>query len=497
VFGIPSAIIWPSRGRLHGTKGQHSIYWRGAKQFTEFLRAQQGIVATKAALAPPELVAAFEHWMQIHRGVKPSTLITYRQHVMDLLSSLDPQPEQFNATKLHGFILTYAKRNGRAVAQTRVKAARMFLRFLIATERCQPGLDAAIPTIAEWRLASLPRYLPPADVERVLEACNGARPIDIRDKAILLLLARLGLRASDVASLKFDDIDWLHGTFTVIGKSRHEAKLPLPQDVGDAILNYLRQARPLGKRRLRFYHRCRSMGADHPKRGQACRYACHPACRCRGAVVRFPYFPPFGGNRVAPPRRFAPGHWRSIAPPQHRHHRLVRQSRHRTIAASHQAVAGSDIMLKDALDTYLAVRHAAGFALVDDEHRLRGFVRFASAQGDTVIVAATAIAWAGQGRSESQRSNRLKMVIRFARFAHATDGRHEIPPQGVYCARRQRPTPYLYTENEIQALMAQALHLGPPGTLRAQTYSTLIGLLAATGAAYFRSHQPPFPGHFR
>ncbi|WP_291997107.1 tyrosine-type recombinase/integrase [Candidatus Accumulibacter sp. ACC012] len=138
-------------------------------------------------------------------------------------------------------------------------------------------------------------------------------------------------------------------------------------------------------------------------------------------------------------------------------------------------------MLKDALDTYLAVRHAAGFALVDDEHRLRGFVRFASAQGDTVIVAATAIAWAGQGRSESQRSNRLKMVIRFARFAHATDGRHEIPPQGVYCARRQRPTPYLYTENEIQALMAQALHLGPPGTLRAQTYSTLIGLLAATG----------------
>lgn len=232
------------QGRLHGTKGQHSIYWRGAKQFTEFLRAQQGIVATKAALAPPELVAAFEHWMQIHRGVKPSTLITYRQHVMDLLSSLDPQPEQFNATKLHGFILTYAKRNGRAVAQTRVKAARMFLRFLIATERCQPGLDAAIPTIAEWRLASLPRYLPPADVERVLEACNGARPIDIRDKAILLLLARLGLRASDVASLKFDDIDWLHGTFTVIGKSRHEAKLPLPQDVGDAILNYLRQARP-------------------------------------------------------------------------------------------------------------------------------------------------------------------------------------------------------------------------------------------------------------
>ncbi|KAG0188573.1 hypothetical protein DFQ28_004618 [Apophysomyces sp. BC1034] len=144
-------------------------------------------------------------------------------------------------------------------------------------------------------------------------------------------------------------------------------------------------------------------------------------------------------------------------------------------------MAGSDIMLTDTLNTYVAVRHAAGFALVDDERHLRGFVRFANARGDTVIVAATAIAWSGQGKSELQRSNRLKMVIHFARFAYAADNRHEIPPQGVYCARRQRPTPYLYTEDEIRALMAQALHLGPPGTLRAQTYNTLIGLLAATG----------------
>ncbi|MDK2126236.1 tyrosine-type recombinase/integrase [Parachitinimonas caeni] len=138
-------------------------------------------------------------------------------------------------------------------------------------------------------------------------------------------------------------------------------------------------------------------------------------------------------------------------------------------------------MLTDMVNTYVAVRHAAGFALTEDERYLRAFVRFASTQGDTFIVASTAIAWAGQGRSEPQRSNRLKMVIRFARFAHAADGRHEIPPQGVYCARRQRPTPYLYTEDEIRALMTQALHLGPAGALRGKTYSTLIGLLAATG----------------
>ncbi len=138
-------------------------------------------------------------------------------------------------------------------------------------------------------------------------------------------------------------------------------------------------------------------------------------------------------------------------------------------------------MLTDALDIYLAVRRAAGFDLVDDERHLRNFVRFACAQGDALVVASTAIAWAGNGKSEPQRANRLKMVIRFARFAHAADTRHEIPPQGVFCNQRHRPTPYLYTEEEIRALIAQASRLGPVGTLRGQAYSTLIGLLAATG----------------
>jgi integrase/recombinase XerD len=138
-------------------------------------------------------------------------------------------------------------------------------------------------------------------------------------------------------------------------------------------------------------------------------------------------------------------------------------------------------MLTDALGTYLAVRRAAGFDLVDDARQLRSFVRFACAKGDTLVVASTAIAWAGNGRSEPQRANRLKMVIRFARFAHAADTHHEVPPHGVFCNHRHRPIPYLYTEEEIGALIAQASRLGPAGTLRGQTYSTLIGLLAATG----------------
>ena len=234
------------RERLHGARGQHSICWRGALHFVEFLRIQHGIAAVEVPeqTVPPELVVAFERWMAVHRGIKSSSLATYRPHIVDLLVTLGHQPDQFSAASLHAFILAYAKHSGRAAARTRVKATRMFCRFLIATGRCQTGLDAAVPDVAAWRLASLPRYLPPEDIERVLAACNGERPIDMRDKAILLLLARLGLRASDVVDLKLDDIDWLHGKLTVVGKSRHEAKLPLPQDVGDAILDYLQRARP-------------------------------------------------------------------------------------------------------------------------------------------------------------------------------------------------------------------------------------------------------------
>ena len=120
----------------------------------------------------------------------------------------------------------------------------MLLRFLSATGRCRPGLEVAIPTIASWRLTTLPRYLPPEDVDRVIAACESTTARGLRDKGIVLLLARLGLRAGEVAGLQLDDIDWVQGTFRVIGKSRREAKLPLPQDVGDAILAYLEAARP-------------------------------------------------------------------------------------------------------------------------------------------------------------------------------------------------------------------------------------------------------------
>jgi integrase/recombinase XerD len=144
-------------------------------------------------------------------------------------------------------------------------------------------------------------------------------------------------------------------------------------------------------------------------------------------------------------------------------------------------MAGSTIMLKDAVDTYLAVRRASGYKLQDDDFYLNSFAQFATAQGDTHVVTQTAIAWARQARSEPQRATRLKIVIRFARFSRTTDPRHELPPLDVFNPQRQRPIPYLFSDGEVQALMTHAAQLGPAGSLRPHVYRTLIGLLAATG----------------
>jgi integrase/recombinase XerD len=138
-------------------------------------------------------------------------------------------------------------------------------------------------------------------------------------------------------------------------------------------------------------------------------------------------------------------------------------------------------MLMTQVDRYLAIRRAAGFALVPIEGYLRHFARFATARGETSVVATTAIAWATLAPSEAQRAYRLQTVIRFARFLHAEDPRHEIPPVGVFRGRRPRPTPYIFSDEDIQRLLQYASRLGPPGSLRPHTYSTLFGLLAVTG----------------
>jgi site-specific recombinase XerD len=120
----------------------------------------------------------------------------------------------------------------------------MFLRYLTIEGKCPAGLNYALPSLAGWSQQGAPRCLPAADVETLIAACDASDRVGMRDRAILLLLARLGLRAGDVASLRLPDISWPLATIRVSGKGQREALLPLPQDVGDAILTYLEFGRP-------------------------------------------------------------------------------------------------------------------------------------------------------------------------------------------------------------------------------------------------------------
>jgi integrase/recombinase XerD len=138
-------------------------------------------------------------------------------------------------------------------------------------------------------------------------------------------------------------------------------------------------------------------------------------------------------------------------------------------------------MLLAAVATSLAVRRAAGLQLTPMAFYLRGFARFAMERGAEHIVAHPAIAWATTAATEAQRHTRLMRVLRFARFMHAADARHELPPAHLFRGWRQRPTPYIFRPEELQRLVAAARQLGPRGALRPHTSSTLFGLLAATG----------------
>jgi integrase/recombinase XerD len=138
-------------------------------------------------------------------------------------------------------------------------------------------------------------------------------------------------------------------------------------------------------------------------------------------------------------------------------------------------------MLMHAVDRYLAIRRAAGFALIPLAGSLRHFARLATAGGDPQVVATTALAWAPLAPSEVHRHDRLQTVVRLARCMAAEDPRHAIPPGPVFRGTRPRPPPYIFTDAESHQRGLSARPLGPPGALRPQTYRTLFGLLAVTG----------------
>jgi site-specific recombinase XerD len=236
----------------------------------------------------------FERFLSSERGLSPATLINYlpivRRFLVERFGGSTLHFDELGAADVHRFIVRHAQRGALGHAKLLVTALRSFLRFLQQRGAIATDLAAAIPGVASWRLSHLPKTLPPEQVERLLASCDRGTPTGRRDYAILLLLARLGLRGGEVVAMALDDLDWECGEIVVRGKGQRLTRLPLPTDVGAALVDYLRHVRPFCSTRRVFIR----MSA--PLRGLAGLVAI--CCVIRRALKRAGLTPEFKGAHL-------------------------------------------------------------------------------------------------------------------------------------------------------------------------------------------------------
>ncbi|MDE0617098.1 MAG: tyrosine-type recombinase/integrase [Rhodospirillaceae bacterium] len=228
------------------THSPHGYYEREIRKFLEHLAAIGRIAPLQPAPEEEvlhELLERFSIWLDRHRGVCSGTIRSYVNLIAAILPGLGEDPAAYDAVLVRRVLFEAIEHRTTAYAQTLTTAMRMYLRFLVSEGCITAALVEAVPTVPQWRLSDLPRYIPAEDIERAIASC-GDSAVGVRDRAILLLLARLALRAGDIADLRLGDIDWERAEIRVSGKSRRETVLPLPQDAGDALHAYIATVRP-------------------------------------------------------------------------------------------------------------------------------------------------------------------------------------------------------------------------------------------------------------
>ena len=219
--------------------------------FLEHLREAGAIRSPEPAADESPLATLrrrYANHLEKQRGLAAVTVGRYwpfiRRLIVERFGDRPIRVRELSPDDIARFLLRHARSGTPKVARLMATALRSFFRFLFQDGQTDSDLAGAIPAVPEWRLAEVPKYLEPEEVERVLRACQGDTAGARRDHAILLLLARLGLRASEVIALELDDIDWRAGVLTVRGKGCSHDSLPLPADVGQALATYLRHHRP-------------------------------------------------------------------------------------------------------------------------------------------------------------------------------------------------------------------------------------------------------------
>ncbi len=214
------------------------------------------------------VLSAFAAYLRQVRALSDKTLIQYCPFIDQFLSERFGQGPVELAALRAGDLIGFVQRQAAQLSPARAKAAttalRSFLRYLRYRGAIELDLAAAVPTVPNWSVTGIPRAIAPEHLQAVFAHCPRETPVGRRDYAILMLLARLGLRSSEIVSLTLDSIDWEAGAIAVAGKGNQAASLPLPVEVGEAIAEYLRHGRPTSSSRALFLRACapiRALGA--------------------------------------------------------------------------------------------------------------------------------------------------------------------------------------------------------------------------------------------
>lgn len=250
------------------------------------------VAAPVVAVGPVEQVlAGYRRYLLVERGAKEVTAARYEHDARPFLSQLErPEGlglERLTAADVTGFLARECQLRSVSGARRLVFVVRSVLRYLHVAGLIEVPLQWAVPGVADLRDRSLPRGLEGDAVARLLSSCDRRRTVGRRDYAILLLLARLGLRAGEVSAIQLEDLDWRRGEILVHGKGARDDVLPLPCDVGEALVSYLRR-RPRSESRTLFLKAIAPVG---PLSGHAIGGVVHDACVRAG-------IPPVGPHRL-------------------------------------------------------------------------------------------------------------------------------------------------------------------------------------------------------
>jgi site-specific recombinase XerD len=205
--------------------------------------------AMRPPLTPHEQIfEAFSQYLQEERGLATKSIVHHLPFIRLFLREVCPGGASDLGRVSQADVTCYIERHARdqsaASGKSMCWALRSFLRYLHHKGLNSLPLAGCVPSIRRWKLASLPTYLSAMQVQTVLDGCDRATALGRRDYAILMMLAKLGMRAGEVATLTLDDIDWRSGEMLICAKGRKRARMPIPPDIGAAIVAYLRDGRP-------------------------------------------------------------------------------------------------------------------------------------------------------------------------------------------------------------------------------------------------------------